>query len=97
MQKNQLIKEVKVFDLFCVYLFFGFRSLRPKQPRPYAQPPSSTVGTASNGNQAYNRAVVPLTHRAVPSMSGSTGVSRTYLNSSSYVAAGNTTMTQVVC
>ncbi|KAL3990858.1 BTB/POZ domain family protein [Acanthocheilonema viteae] len=71
-------------------------SLRPKQPRPYSQPPPSTVGIASNGNQAYNRAVGPPTHRAVPSMSGSPGVSRTYLNSSSYVTAGNTTVTQMV-
>ncbi|EJD75886.1 BTB/POZ domain-containing protein [Loa loa] len=70
-------------------------SLRPKQPRPYTQPPSSTVGTASNGNQAYSRAVGPLTHRTVPSMSGSAGVSRTYLNNSSYVGTGNTTMTQM--
>uniref|UniRef100_A0A0R3S4L4 BTB domain-containing protein n=1 Tax=Elaeophora elaphi TaxID=1147741 RepID=A0A0R3S4L4_9BILA len=71
-------------------------SLRPKQPRPYSQPPSSTLGTASNGNQAYNRSVVPPTHRAAPPMSGSVGVNRTYLNNSSYVAAGNTAMTQIV-
>ncbi|CAG9540056.1 unnamed protein product [Cercopithifilaria johnstoni] len=70
-------------------------SLRPKQPRPYSQPPSSTAGTASNGNQAYNRAAGLPTNRAAPSMSGSAGMSRTYLNSSSYMAAGNTTMTQM--
>lgn len=77
-------------------LVFDFRSLRPKQPRPYSQPPSSTMGTASNGNQTYNRAVGPISHRAAPSMSGSAGVGRTYLNNSPYVATGNTTMTQMV-
>uniref|UniRef100_A0A1I8EX36 BTB domain-containing protein n=1 Tax=Wuchereria bancrofti TaxID=6293 RepID=A0A1I8EX36_WUCBA len=69
-------------------------SLRPKQPRSYAQPPPSTVGTTSNGNQAYSRGVGPPTHRA-SSMSGFAGVSRTYLNNSSYMAAGSTTMNQM--
>ncbi|VDK80972.1 unnamed protein product [Litomosoides sigmodontis] len=72
------------------------KSLRPKQPRPYSQPPPPTMGTASNGNQVYNRAIGPLTHLTPPSMSATGGVSRTYLNSSSYVASGNTTMAQMV-
>ncbi|OZC10915.1 BTB/POZ domain protein [Onchocerca flexuosa] len=71
-------------------------SLRPKQPRPYTQPPSSAMGTASNGNQAYNRVIGPLTHRTAPSISGSSGMNRTYLNNSSYMATGSTTMTQMI-
>lgn len=86
---------MKVFNLLYICFLLSFRSLRPKQPRPYTQPPPSTVGTASNGNQAYNRGVGTPTHRVVSSMSGFAGVSRTYLNSSSYMAAGNTAMNQM--
>lgn len=89
-------KELGLFIIFCSLFLFGFRSLRPKQPRPYVQQPSSTAGIAANGNQAYNRTVGSTTHRVVPTMSGSAGVSRTYLNSSSYPATGSTAVTQMV-